>query len=355
MVLELEERAILFALWERGLFEDNKYYKTAMDITGLKEKEIDRWVKFQRSGSSNLNIPGVRLAPEIYLDLTKMKRERPDEEKVLSFQIDTYRIKKNLTKRPNRSAGHTNTQYLENNGPSQGEASRSCGEKRKRFRKAQQETRPSFRRGNAYFPSTPKFGFTEKQQNVLFEAWEKGFLCENKNYDFFTRITGLSQKLIKSWVKMLIRARGGTKLPPMAATPLNDCYKDFTDMMSKDEEEPGFPNEHYDGGEQRRTTSRHLRGDRLPAQSLFSQSAHPDREYIFCTDLEPESFPSPSFCAVEQMLKGIDEIDDSGLERLKNLSGCSSSTILNFMEKNGWTAIPRKKGMFYSRVKMRDR
>ena len=72
MDLELEQRAILFSVWERGLLKDSKNYKAVKDITGLNDKEIDRWVKFQESGSSNLNIPESTTSPEMYLDLSKI-------------------------------------------------------------------------------------------------------------------------------------------------------------------------------------------------------------------------------------------------------------------------------------------
>ena len=118
MVLKDEQRAILFSVWERGLLKDTRNYKTVMDITGLTEEEIFRWVNCQRTGIGSHNISEVTtLALSMYKTTLRKKRRRPEEENAI-LEVEKFTVGKKL-KMKLSSYELTGTQYNKNFGRSQ--------------------------------------------------------------------------------------------------------------------------------------------------------------------------------------------------------------------------------------------
>ena len=79
-----------------------------------------------------------------------------------------------------------------------------------------------------------KARFTQQQKNVLFLAFEKGFLCDNKNYTSLSEITGLTKKQISNWSRSQIRKRKEEELPKKNFSSLTTIFKELSGFMIRD-------------------------------------------------------------------------------------------------------------------------
>jgi len=79
-----------------------------------------------------------------------------------------------------------------------------------------------------------KARFSPEERKTLFLAWERGFLCDNKNYRLLSEITGLTRKQISNWARTQIKKCNKADLPQKNFAPLRTIFKELSDCMQTD-------------------------------------------------------------------------------------------------------------------------
>jgi len=83
-------------------------------------------------------------------------------------------------------------------------------------------------------PKRSKARFLPEQRKTLFLAWERGFLCDNKNYGSLSEITGLTRKQISNWARTQINKCNEADHPQKNCAPLRTIFRELSDCMLTD-------------------------------------------------------------------------------------------------------------------------
>jgi len=169
-----KQRLVLLAAWRQGHLSDKTNYGTLSDVTGLSRKQISNWARTKINKLKGKAPPkkGDTLLSSIFYELPLGMRTSRDYCTFLVTEV----------------------------------APKICVKK-----------------GNME-PNLTKARFTLQQRRVLVLAWNKGFLCDHKNYKALSEITGLTRKQISNWARTRITKSHKLNLPKKNFAPLSTIF-----------------------------------------------------------------------------------------------------------------------------------
>jgi len=171
------QRLVLSIAWKHGHISDSKNYGTISEVTGLTRKQVSNWARNQMHKVGENEIPMKSSG-----DLLSIYWELPDNMK-------------------------TDKDYLALLSPKLASELSAKREKTKQTR--------------------TKARFTKQQRKLLTTAWERGFLCNHKNYANLSQITGLTRKQISNWARTKINKCQG-KMPAKNTAPLSTIFNELS-------------------------------------------------------------------------------------------------------------------------------
>jgi hypothetical protein len=68
---------------------------------------------------------------------------------------------------------------------------------------------------------------TERQRELLYKAWNFGYLSDPTNYGVISEVTGLSRKQVSNWARYQIKKLGDKPRPEKSSTPIASVFKDL--------------------------------------------------------------------------------------------------------------------------------
>lgn len=68
---------------------------------------------------------------------------------------------------------------------------------------------------------------TKKQRELLYKAWNRGYLSDSKSYGAISEVTGLSRKQVSNWARYQIKKLGNKPRPEKSSFPLSSIFKDL--------------------------------------------------------------------------------------------------------------------------------
>jgi len=176
-----KQRLILSTAWKQGHLSDNKNYGTISEVTGLTRKQISNWARTKINKLGNKPRPKNGNTP-----LSRILWELPVEMR-------------------------TGKDYCT-------------------FLAAEVVPKISLKRCNLDTTRT-KGRFSSQQRKVLVTAWNKGFLCDHKNYRALSEITGLTRKQISNWARTKINKSRNEDLPQKNCAPLSTIFKELIEGL----------------------------------------------------------------------------------------------------------------------------
>jgi len=247
---------------------------------------------------------------------------------------------------------------------------------------------------------------TKKQRELLYKAWNCGYLNDSKNYGAISEVTGLSRKQVSNWARYQIKKLGNNALPKRSKTPLRSTFKDLPKVKEQNSyssiqsipplgkrsnfplnipsqqkpmkqetaaflsavaqsmsslpgfplKEPAIPTKPIAFEETVRTwlpmepplTAHPKFGYTQPSRLSHPVANHEDHQ------LMPSSFPnrlSPiNQWVLLNAIKNLQELDDAGVEDLERLTSSRSIDISCYLLSHGWKAKPNVRGIRYIRI-----
>jgi len=174
-----KQRLVLFTAWKQGHLSGNKNYGTISKVTGLTRKQISNWARTKINKLANKPPPKKGDTPliSIFYELPLNMRTSLD----YSTFLDAESVPRLCDKNRNSD------------------------------------------------PTCTKVRFTSQQRKVLIIAWEKGFLCDRKNYAEMSEITGLTRKQISNWARARVNRSRKGNLPQKNNAPLSTIFKQLAE------------------------------------------------------------------------------------------------------------------------------
>jgi len=176
-----KQRLVLLTAWKQGHLCDNTNYGTISDVTGLTRKQISNWARtrINKLGGKPRPKKGDTPLSSIFYELPSRMRTSKDYCTFLAAEVV-----------PKICVDKSNTD-----------------------------------------PKWKKARFTSQQRRVLVIAWNKGFLCDHKNYKALSEITGLTRKQISNWARTKINKSHKQDLPQKNFAPLSTIFWELTKDM----------------------------------------------------------------------------------------------------------------------------
>jgi len=247
---------------------------------------------------------------------------------------------------------------------------------------------------------------TKKQRELLYKAWNRGYLSDSKNYGAISELTGLSRKQVSNWSRYQIKKLGNKPRPKRSKSPLRSTFKELPKVKEQNsyastqsipplgnmsnfplnipsqqkpmKQEtaaflssvaksisplPGFPLKEPTlpkrpiGFEE--TVRNWLPMDLpLTAHSNFGCTQPSRHSHIVANHgdsrLMPSTFPN-RLSSINQWvllnaIKNLQELDDAGVEDLERLTSTRSIDISCYLLSHGWMAKPNVRGIRYIRT-----
>jgi len=247
---------------------------------------------------------------------------------------------------------------------------------------------------------------TKKQRDLLYKAWNLGYLCDSKSYGAISEVTGLSRKQVSNWARYQIKKLGNNPLPKRNKTPFCSTFKDLPKVKEQNscssiQSIPplgtmcNFPsNIPSQKKPMKQETAAFLSA---VAQSMSSLPGFPLKEPIIPTrpiafeetvrnwlPMEPPLTAHPNFGYTQpsghshlvanfadprllpstipnrlspinqwvllNAIKNLQELDDAGVEELERLTSTRSIDISCYLLSHGWKAKPNVRGIRYIRT-----
>jgi len=373
---------VLATAWKQGHLSDNKNYGTISEVTGLSRKQVSNWARNQihKNGSKPLSRKQVSnwARNQIHKNGSKPLPKKNSN--------DLLSIHNALPERM-----RTDKDYLTFLAP---KLASVLSAKREKIEPTGANARL----------------FTAQQRKVLITAWERGFLCDHKNYVNLSEITGLTRKQISNWARAKINKNQGN-LPPKNSAPLSTI---FTELSLSLEERDPHQDEKVEHVEVASEWQKHQRVKKetelmplltplelplLPARPIplamssiepkesdhivhppgvdqkLTLSNLPSREYGASDSVAPhfsydphrlnvKGFPSGNMVPntalflrdiqnwiLQRALKGVNEVDDKRVEALSLVVCIADFEIIFYLLNHGWYPRPANKGMRYVRIR----
>lgn len=178
-----KQRLVLLMAWKQGHLSDNTNYGTISDVTGLTRKQISNWARTKINKLGGKPPPKKSDTPlsSIFYELPSRMRTSKDYCTLLAAEV----VPRICVKKSNMD------------------------------------------------PKWTKARFTSQQRRVLVTAWNKGFLCDHKNYKALSEITGLTRKQISNWARTKINKSLKQDLPQKNFAPLSTIFWELTEGMNE--------------------------------------------------------------------------------------------------------------------------
>jgi len=244
--------------------------------------------------------------------------------------------------------------------------------------------------------------YTKKQRELLYKAWNRGYLSDSKSYGAISDVTGLSRKQISNWARYQIKKLGNKPRPKRSNAPLTSIFKNLPRKV-EEQNSCAFPVKapldtmlNFSGkipSKQKPTKQTAsflstvtqnmsplpgfpLQELTLPTKTVkfednvrnwlpvdFALTAHgytqPSRvSHLVGTPWHPRIVPStiPNSLSpfkrwiLFEAVKNVKEIDDAGMEDLERLTSIRSIDIACHLLSKGWKAKPAVCGIRYLRT-----
>jgi len=357
-----KQRLVLSTAWQQGHLLDSKNYGTISEVTGLSRKQVSNWARNQihKIGSKPMPKKYSNDLLSIYYELPQRMRTVKDFLAFLAprlaYELSAKRERIELTK--------------------------------------------------------TKARFTAQQRKVLTTAWERGFLCDHKNYANLSQITGLSRKQISNWARTKIHKCQGN-MPLKNSAPLSTI---FTELSLSLEEQDSNGEEKAEQAEacEDKQWYRHVKRECVQAQKLSTLELHPMPPWPIPLATNPiklqksspmvhlppppmfgpklplpiatfRGYGAPNFLApqlnydprsfnfnrvssstmvpnsamplselknwiLQYSLNGINEVDDKRVEALSVTVCIADDDIICYLLHHGWYPTAAKTGMRYVRI-----
>jgi hypothetical protein len=251
---------------------------------------------------------------------------------------------------------------------------------------------------------------TKRQRELLYKAWNFGYLSDPTNYGVISEVTGLSRKQVSNWARYQIKKLGDKPRPEKSSTPITSIFKDLprsvemphscaqTTPSPARDKKLKFPSNIPSLQKQMKQES--MKYLLAPAQNMCPPLGYPLQEPklpirpVKFEDAIRNSLPSavplkqnPAFTdtlkdwgcnpglpgndfrhtllilnSISNRLSPINEwcllnaikkfhnIDDAELEDLEKVTSTRSVDIVNYLLNNGWQAKPAVRGIRYVRT-----
>jgi hypothetical protein len=224
---------------------------------------------------------------------------------------------------------------------------------------------------------------TQKQRELLYKAWNSGYLSDPTNYGFISEVTGLSRKQVSNWARYQIKRLGDKPRPEKSSTPITSIFRSQEKWMKQESvkslsavaqnkcpplgyqlQEPKLPISPFKAED----TVRNL----LPSKPLLNKnpafrwtskdwgrnSGHPGNNsrhtLLILNSISKRLSPIEEWCLLNA-IKKVHDIDDAELEDLEKVTSTRSIDIVNYLLHNGWYAKPAVRGIRYVRTEYKSK
>jgi len=247
---------------------------------------------------------------------------------------------------------------------------------------------------------------TKKQRELLYKAWNRGYLSDSKNYGAISELTGLSRKQVSNWARYQIKKLGNNLGPKRSKTPHRSTFKDLPKVKEQNSYSsiqsipppgqmsnfplnilsqqkpvkqetaaflsavaqgmsslPGFPAQEPTNPMRPIPFEETVRSwlpmePQLAAHSNFGYTQPSRCSHLVANHGDPRLLPSTipnrlspiNQWALLNAIKNLQELDDAGVEELERLTSTRSIDISCYLLSHGWKAKPNVRGILYIRT-----